>query len=89
MVGEVYILNLYLQKGTIPVFLEMSDRFFSIIQNHLANQDKTETANSPNMDHAMIGYDRSTAPGTGMGAGSAYENEIMADQEGKAYDQKA
>ena len=38
--GEVYILNLYLQKGTIPVFLEMSDKFFSIITSHLNNQDK-------------------------------------------------
>jgi len=46
LVGEVYILNLYLQKGTIPVFLEMSDKFFSIIQSHLANQDKHEMANS-------------------------------------------
>lgn len=35
--GETYILNLYLQKGTYPVFLEMADRFFSIIQSQLAN----------------------------------------------------
>ena len=30
-VGEHHILNLYLQKGTIPVFLELTDNFFSII----------------------------------------------------------
>ena len=29
--GEIYILNMYLQKGTIPVFLEMADEFFSLI----------------------------------------------------------
>ena len=29
--GDMYIVNLYLQKGTSPVFLELSDRFFSII----------------------------------------------------------
>ena len=40
--GEVYILNLYLQKGTIPVFLEMSDLFFSTIQQQLTNQDKMD-----------------------------------------------
>jgi len=60
--GEVYILNQYLQKGTIPVFLEMSDKFFSIIKSHLANQDKHkeannkgdfEMANSNQIDHAM------------------------------------
>lgn len=29
--GEHHILNFYLQKGTIPVFLELADNFFSII----------------------------------------------------------
>jgi hypothetical protein len=29
--GETYILNLYLLKGTYPVFFEMADKFFSII----------------------------------------------------------
>ena len=29
--GEHHVLNLYMQKGTIPVFLELADRFFSII----------------------------------------------------------
>jgi len=33
---------MYLQKGTYPVFLEMADRFFSIIQSQLANQDKND-----------------------------------------------
>lgn len=35
--GEVYIVNMYLQKGTFPVFLEMADQFFSIITSQLAN----------------------------------------------------
>jgi hypothetical protein len=38
--GDIYILNLYLQKGTIPVFLEMANEFFNIIQNQLTSQDK-------------------------------------------------
>lgn len=42
--GDMYIVNLYLQKGTAPVFLEMADRFFSIIETQLANQDKQDTA---------------------------------------------
>lgn len=40
--GDAYILNMYLQKGTYPVFLEMADKFFSIIQSQLANQDKVD-----------------------------------------------
>jgi len=34
---------MYLQKGTYPVFLEMADKFFSIIESQLANQVKLET----------------------------------------------
>tara|TARA_B110000285_G_scaffold128787_1_gene145029 strand:- start:287 stop:502 length:216 start_codon:yes stop_codon:yes gene_type:complete len=38
--NDSYLLNMYLQKGTYPVFLEMADNFFSIIQTQLLNQDK-------------------------------------------------
>ena len=41
---ETFILNMYLQKGTYPVFLEMADKFFSIIQSQLSNQDKPDDA---------------------------------------------
>ena len=44
--GDFYVLNMYLQKGTYPVFLEMADKFFSIIQSQLANQDKPDTKKS-------------------------------------------
>ena len=53
---ETYILNMYLQKGTYPVFLELADKFFSIIQSQLANQDKTEDVKKTeieNNDHIM------------------------------------
>ena len=40
MIGEHHILNLYLQKGTIPVFLEVTDKFFSIIQREIVTVDK-------------------------------------------------
>ena len=36
--GEHHVLNLYMQKGTIPVFLELADRFFSIIQQEINGQ---------------------------------------------------
>lgn len=36
--GEHHILNLYMQKGTMPVFLELADRFFSIIQQEINGQ---------------------------------------------------
>ena len=36
-VGEHHILNLYLQKGTIPVFLELADNFFQLIQTETTN----------------------------------------------------
>lgn len=39
-VGDVYILNLYLQKGTMPVFLEMVNQFFTLIHQQLAYQEK-------------------------------------------------
>lgn len=57
--SEAYIVNLYLQKGTIPVFLEMANQFFSIIQSQLANQDKMkgdgkyEQYPSNQLDHNM------------------------------------
>jgi hypothetical protein len=41
--GEHHILNLYMQKGTIPVFLELADRFFSIIQQEINGQASSMT----------------------------------------------
>ena len=32
---ECYILNMYLLKGTVTVFLELADNFFQIIQNQM------------------------------------------------------
>ena len=36
-------MNLYMQKGTIPVFLELADRFFSIIQQEINGQASSMT----------------------------------------------
>lgn len=48
-------MNMYLQKGTFPVFLEMADQFFSIITSQLANQDKLTSTKSDNdaIEHAI------------------------------------
>mmetsp|Transcript_14158 Transcript_14158/g.24067 ORF Transcript_14158/g.24067 Transcript_14158/m.24067 type:complete len:124 (-) Transcript_14158:317-688(-) len=40
--GEYYILNLYLQKGTIPVFLEMADHFFALVKLQLKSSTHPE-----------------------------------------------
>lgn len=45
MKGEVYILNMYLQKGTFPVFLEIADKFFSLITRQLEFQIKSKSEN--------------------------------------------
>lgn len=73
--GDTYILNLYLQKGTIPVFLEMANEFFNIIQTQLSSQDRGTNYEDQNMDHAM------TATNTNR-ASSNNENEMM-DHDGK------
>jgi len=39
-IGEHHILNLYLQKGTVPVFLELADNFFCIIQQEISASEK-------------------------------------------------
>lgn len=41
--GEHHVLNLYMQKGTLPVFLELADRFFSIIQQEINGAATTES----------------------------------------------
>lgn len=56
MAGDAYVLNLYLQKGTTPVFLEMADKFFSIIQSQLTNQDKVDDS-SPNTSGVRLPND--------------------------------
>ena len=51
-----HIVNLYLQKGTIPVFMEMADNFFSKIKLQLENQERLDSADhemSNQIDHAM------------------------------------
>lgn len=63
--GDSYILNLYLQKGTIPVFLEMANEFFSIIHNQIHSQEKASIYEDHQMDHAM------TATNTNMASSNA------------------
>ena len=73
--GDSYILNLYLQKGTIPVFLEMANEFFSIIHLQINGQEKVSIYEDHQMDHAM------TATNTNI-ASSNNDNEMM-DHDGK------
>lgn len=63
-----------MQKGTIPVFLEMANDFFNIIHHQLNTGEKQSAYEDHQMDHAM------TATNTNIA--SSNDNEMM-DHDGK------
>jgi hypothetical protein len=77
--GEHYILNMYLQKGTIPIFIDFADEFFGMITRYLEQSEKL--GHSPAIDfHNGNGYEHLTAGCTNPGS-SSYDHE-MADMDG-------
>ena len=76
---------MFLQKGTIPVFLEMADDFFSKIKAHISFQNMEANGQSEKLDfHHQNGitFDHgmaATATNTNI-ASSTYDHE-MADAE--------